>query len=655
MRFLWIVVSCPVFLLVITSPTSALEWSLESLFYPMTYIGNKIENTFSKSLSRHKRAVSALAPQEYTIDIEVSLVNASFLNALRTFLKDLPLPIEATIIGTHLNITSLEVTAVCTAKESGVNCSCESGYVWPSDVCPATPTCSGSSTTCDCLNAFPSGGCELSLPPETRKMRMKVIKEYNQNMADPSSKEYQELKKHLNDSYLVAYGALPGFQNAYVTGFRNGSIIVDYILVSGNDTDKNLTLENLKVVDYLHTQNVTVDPSGFKTIIVDKTTFTALPVIIYQGDTVNLMCETSSGSSAVTWSHNETNIAADGRKYVISSNSKDGTSESNLTISQFDFSDGGSYTCSLEDDLNIYVQSKELLVQLLKEESHDFVVCGGDKVDIFKCCTNGNITNLTANCTVGEQGFRGAINFDSTCVAYSVQPNISNCQVGSTNANYDCECHTQSGAKKELTITVTFFRKGVACNKADVGKGTKGAIAEKQESLANENCVSPAIDDIVDQFTALLQNPHFQQQIPDYLTNLSFTVVGAKEDVSSSPANFVAILGILQIISGKVSNVSEDSMKGLFILVFATLWDTKVREALLHRVSLPGWASQQTKTTALSSSRPGGSRPTLKTNIKMPTFAKPGHNLFGKKGRYSLSSAFQSTSLEGDSSYSSLE
>ncbi|XP_069092168.1 adhesion G protein-coupled receptor F5-like [Pleurodeles waltl] len=779
MWILWIVVPCPVFLLMMTSSASALEWSLESLFYPMTYIGNNIENTFSKSLSRHKRADTA---SQYIIDIEVTVLNSSFINALRTLANELELPIEVMLNGTHLNITSLEVTAVCTAKERAVSCSCESGYVWPSNVCPASPTCVSSSTTCDCLTTYPSQGCERYQPPGptvTRKMTMRIQKEYDLNMANPSSKEYQELKKLLNDSYLVAYRSLSDFQYANVTGFRNGSIIVDYIIVAGQVSDSNITSANSEVVSYLRAQNVTVDTSGFKTIVDDKTSFTALPVTVFQGDAVNLTCTTTSSSTAITWSHNGTKVTANGYKYVSSNIYSDGTSISTLTISQLGLSDGGSYTCSLDDGLNLYVQSTHLVVQLLTVHSNANIVCGNDKVDVFKCCTDGNIGSLKATCSVGAGGISGDTTPYTSCVAYSIQPDVSKCPFGSTVANYNCECHTGSGAKEERTIPVTFTRavsieiipptvqistsltfnltcstnatgdgtiswwigrevdgkfytvtgtssvlratatmdwegsiycvftqnnnvynqinasatievvdlptkdsiiidpiqKSVHCNSTsipavpikccyegagkydvafrtpdtvpakqegtcyrldyrhstcpaerdtvgiyckftntlksevsskeiqlvyftaketevtcrhkDLGEGTEGATAVIQcnrvipstvgsinytckkdgWSKTESNCVSSVINDRVLQLEVLLKGPNFQQQIPNYLANLSSTVIGIKENVSSSHADIVAILDILQTVSDTVNTVAEDSMKNVIDIV----------------------------------------------------------------------------------------
>ncbi|XP_069092170.1 adhesion G protein-coupled receptor F5-like isoform X2 [Pleurodeles waltl] len=773
MRFRFIVVSCPVLLLMVTSSASSLEWSLESLFYPMTYIGNKIENTSSKSLSRHKRAEPT--PQEFIVDIGVHVANSTILKALQDFLKELQ--IEETINGTQLNVTSVNVTSVCTAKESVVKCSCESGYVWPSGVCPASPACVSSSTTCDCLTAYPSRGCERYQPPDqptTRKMRMKIEKEYVLNMANPSSKEYQELKKLLNDSYLVAYGSLPGFQYATVTGFRAGSIIVDYIIVAGPVTDSNITAANIKVADYLLDRNVTVNE--FKTTSNDKTNFTVLPETVFLGDTVTLTCTTTSSSTAMTWSLNGTNIIANGIKYVSSITSRAGTSVATLTISQLTLSDGGSYACSLDDDLYLYIQSKELVVQQLTVEVNANIECDDRTVDIFKCCANGTIENLTATCSGGAQGISGVRTPYPSCVAYSIQATSSKCLLGSTVANYNCECHTGFGATQERTILVTFtknvsieikpptiqistsfmfllscstnatgdgtfswwlgrevdniyykttgtssvlsanatmdwngkiycffsqnnnkisasatievvdlptkdsiaiypIRKNVYCNRTFIpevliqcsyegagkynvtfttpepvlakqdgtryslvyrhstcpaerdtveiyckftntlksevsskeiqlvyftakaaevtcrhealGEGAEGASAVKQCNLVNpstvgsitynctkdgwretgSNCVSSVINDRVLQLEVLLDGPNFQQQIPDYLTNLSSTVVGIKENVSSSHADIVAILAILQRVSDKVQNVTEKSMENVINIV----------------------------------------------------------------------------------------
>ncbi|XP_060641266.2 adhesion G protein-coupled receptor F5 [Anolis sagrei] len=73
-----------------------------------------------------------------------------------------------------------------------------------------------------------------------------------------------------------------------------------------------------------------------------------------------------------------------------------------------------------------------------------------------------------------------------------------------------------------------------------------------------------------------------------------------------------------------------NAFQGLFVFLCGTLWDRKVREAVLNKVPLSRWSSQQTKSTSQ-----GMSAPML--SISSP-FSKTLNNLFGKAGKYQVSS-----------------
>lgn len=74
-----------------------------------------------------------------------------------------------------------------------------------------------------------------------------------------------------------------------------------------------------------------------------------------------------------------------------------------------------------------------------------------------------------------------------------------------------------------------------------------------------------------------------------------------------------------------------NALQGLFILVFGTLWDNKIKEALLKRNSLSRWSSQQTKSTSLILVTPMFS-------MSYP-FSRTFNNLCGKTGKYTVSSS----------------
>ncbi|NXS39193.1 AGRF5 protein, partial [Balaeniceps rex] len=87
-----------------------------------------------------------------------------------------------------------------------------------------------------------------------------------------------------------------------------------------------------------------------------------------------------------------------------------------------------------------------------------------------------------------------------------------------------------------------------------------------------------------------------------------------------------------------------NSLQGLFILVFGTLWDKKIQEALLKRNSMSKWTSQQTKSTSLILVTP-------MLAMSYP-FSRTFNNLCGKTGKYRVSSSEPSSSSSENTSKS---
>ncbi|XP_013918013.1 PREDICTED: adhesion G protein-coupled receptor F5 [Thamnophis sirtalis] len=85
-----------------------------------------------------------------------------------------------------------------------------------------------------------------------------------------------------------------------------------------------------------------------------------------------------------------------------------------------------------------------------------------------------------------------------------------------------------------------------------------------------------------------------------------------------------------------------NAFQGLFILLGGTLWDKKVREAIRNKYSWCRWSSQHSKSTSQ-----GMSAPALSINS---TVSRSLNNLFGKTGKYQVSSTESSTILSESTS-----
>ncbi|XP_029451915.1 adhesion G protein-coupled receptor F5-like [Rhinatrema bivittatum] len=136
------------------SNQTAMHKDMGSLQHLLTDDGQNIELNTLQDLPRHKRDGNS-APVEYVEDIEISCSETGVLESLNEYLKNLDFSTLLNTAETGINIISMNVTTVCTVSDSESQCSCESGYTWPYDVCSKGPLCSNN---CSCISTFPPHG-----------------------------------------------------------------------------------------------------------------------------------------------------------------------------------------------------------------------------------------------------------------------------------------------------------------------------------------------------------------------------------------------------------------------------------------------------------------------------------------------------------------
>ncbi|XP_022621871.1 adhesion G protein-coupled receptor F5-like [Seriola dumerili] len=90
---------------------------------------------------------------EYQIFVEVETTDA---DQLRNTLKNITFPAQ---INTQVNISTADITTVCSQDGAGFQCRCEDDYLWPCDKCATYGKCdSDTNNTCSCIRAIPTDG-----------------------------------------------------------------------------------------------------------------------------------------------------------------------------------------------------------------------------------------------------------------------------------------------------------------------------------------------------------------------------------------------------------------------------------------------------------------------------------------------------------------
>ncbi|XP_023400937.1 adhesion G protein-coupled receptor F5 isoform X3 [Loxodonta africana] len=415
---------------------ATLNLNLEPIVHPS--ILHEQELAGEEPLSK-RRAVAASSPaaEDYTVDIEISFENASFLEPIKAYLNNLNFPVLGNSTDQNADILSIVVTTVCRPAGKEVWCFCEPGYRWPRERCLRNITCQGHDSSlsgrhCNCLKQLPPKGpfCQPR-GDVTLRMSVRLNVDFPEDLKNSSSALYRSYKTDLEIAFLKGYSILSGFKSVTVTGFRPGSVVVQFEVIATTPSPESMHKANEQVKQSLN-QTYKMDYSSFQAATSNETKFSVMPEVIFEGDTVTLMCENEILSSNVSWYHVErsTDIQNSSRFSVYTIVLNNMTSVSRLTIHNATQGDAGEYICKLTLDIFEYESRKRINVTAIGISANEEmkVMCDNSPISL-KCCSEkkanwSNIEwkqkgkiNITANLTITPDpiSVSEGQNFSITC------------------------------------------------------------------------------------------------------------------------------------------------------------------------------------------------------------------------------------------------
>ncbi|XP_072711671.1 adhesion G protein-coupled receptor F5 [Ciconia boyciana] len=470
--------------------TACCQTSQDSNFDPfIQYVIDSVlgEESFQSEMQRQKRNMLTfdLPPLEYTVDIEVSLTDSSFLEPIKEYFKNLNLPVSTNISNVEMTVSNINITTVCVPSgENNSCCSCENGYAWPSAVCSDLITCPSVSVApdlpCGYMKEMPFYGpyCE----PQTEdscgmgelivmSMSVRLDTNFSDALGNSSSDLYKKYKSDLEKAFNASYRCLPGFVSATVTGFSPGSVYVNYEVKAGAASFDQIANSNKIVPQFLDAPYL-LNQATFTTEITNQTNFTVSPADIFEGDTVTLICEINSPSENVTWYHCD-KIISPSFWYPMERRVSQRTSKSILKIRNITMENSGSYRCTFTNSNQfhtlIYNAMKTIAVSSLyitPNLNDTNVTCNSPEIQtnspLLSCCIDRHLPSLTADWKVnGVINITGVSSFSGNCTEYKLNINESLCppEKSGTVTTYTCELKTEHGARQSQNFRVMYLRR----------------------------------------------------------------------------------------------------------------------------------------------------------------------------------------------------
>ncbi|NXG71112.1 AGRF5 protein, partial [Baryphthengus martii] len=441
-----------------------------------------------------------LPPLEYTVDIEVSLTDSSFLEPVKEYFRKFNLPISTNISNVEMTVSNINITTVCLSSgENSSCCSCENGYAWPSAVCGDLITCPSASLTpdlpCSYVKEMPFHGlycrpqtedsCDLE-EPVVITMFVRLDIDFQDDLRDSSSELYKKYKADLEKAFNASYRCLPGFVSTTVIDFSPGSVFVNYKVKAGAVNSDQIANSN-KVVPQFLDESYQLNQTTFTREITNQTSFTVSPEDISEGDTVRLICEINSTSQNVTWYHFD-QIISPSFRYLMERKISRKISRSTLKIINITMKDSGSYRCSFTNSDQsytvMYKATKTITVcplHITPNLNDIDVTCNSPEMQtnspLLSCCIDRHLPSLTGDWKVnGPIHITGVPTFSDNCTEYKLNINESLCppEKSGTVTTYTCKLHSGHGARRSQNIRVTYLRRA----HVTISSSTNTAVSE---------------------------------------------------------------------------------------------------------------------------------------------------------------------------------
>ncbi|XP_025047225.1 adhesion G protein-coupled receptor F5 isoform X2 [Alligator sinensis] len=406
---------CFQFLMVAASSQPSLDLTLDSAVHASLTSENGIEeDDFQTMLQRQKRE----APLRYSHSAYIVNIGLSFTSPLvpiQDYFKNLSLPILINTSDSMTTISNINVTTDAPPMNKSI----------------------------------------------TIIMSVKLDINFQDALRNPSSDLYMKYKHDFEKAFTNAYQHLPGFISATVTGFRSGSVSVDYEVKTASATLTQLENASRDVLNSVNASYM-ITPNSFvvSAVITDQTDFSVCPADIFEGDTVIMTCQTKLTSWNVTWDHSGQVVSQSYRHSIQST----GT-ESTLKITNFAQNDSGPYTCVFKDSAApsvLYKATHNLTVAAINIVSSDNIDVVCERVDVLlTCCTDRNLQPSNVKWSVsGQMGILGTATTKDNCSNYRLEIQDYHCSPSKsgTVTSYTCELSTGNGARRSKVIEVTYLQ-----------------------------------------------------------------------------------------------------------------------------------------------------------------------------------------------------
>ncbi|XP_051963888.1 adhesion G protein-coupled receptor F5 isoform X31 [Xyrauchen texanus] len=230
-------------------------------------------------------------------------------------------------------------------------------------------------------------------PPSTSKlvirhMSLGIKETFNSGLNNKASEKFKEYKSKIETAITKTYEKEDKFVSATVTGFRPGSVIVDFFITSSQEIQSNEAI-NQALSSNLKLSQFDVDPASIS--VTERTNLVTSREAVFPEQIIQLYCpDTTDRLGKIEWTVHGKQLGPPVKGHYELS--PDGI---NLTVNNVNNDDNGRYECSYKTDTGLYLKWDEIdfikPYPSIQTPVNKTLACDDEPVQL-SCCVHPNYT-----------------------------------------------------------------------------------------------------------------------------------------------------------------------------------------------------------------------------------------------------------------------
>ncbi|XP_029985105.1 uncharacterized threonine-rich GPI-anchored glycoprotein PJ4664.02-like isoform X3 [Sphaeramia orbicularis] len=427
-----------------------------------------------------------------------------------------------------------------------------------------------------------------SLPGISVAVSMRLDREYSPALSDSTSSEYKSLEEQILPQLERVYRSLAGFIRVSILGFREGSVITDFVIEASEIGPDELDTANQNLTEAM--RDVAAIIGSPSTSYTSPTQLTLRQRITYTGKTMRLQCGPPPENidvgqiNGAEWRFKGRVIDSDSGRLTASTK----TSESELTVNNVILADIGLYECTLKGRVINYIQKRSVTTDNIQPapnvrlQSVVNVKCNEGAEEILKCCVQPEYKVKWYNEDGGVLPSENNSENDEYCIRHKYK--VTSCNQQQRTEIFTCRVNNLKEYEMETKLIVfpgaatcedTQFGSGragdestIECDKGQEGNKTAECQSTGEWRLVKDTCIVTKIKELLVESEGLVE-----VAVPDFVGNLSETVETEKTEVTESSETISAIVDIIETVAGVTNVVTEPVMQSVLETVDVIIAD----------------------------------------------------------------------------------